>query len=1290
MNLDYFNTKTLFEAGTKFFEDLNIPINTFEDSAFKPEDVLHEKYNPKNLSHQLIEKIYVLGIVDDSAFKGKTNFDSYTEVQKLGGDYSGLVILAVELKTHNPLRSQLSEITRVLNRSFIATPVTVIYKYGNCIALANSERIPYAVRFKEGEKVGKVILLRDINLLNVHSGHLRILKNLEIERSGKNSVIDFKSLYKYWQDVLSVSILNKVFYKELSNWYFWAINEVRFPNEPNQLELGVDNKKFDEVLKEHRGKNVIRLLTRLLFIWFIKEKGLIPEEIFDEKEIAKHFIDGFTPEKPKGMFANGKYSSKYYRAILQNLFFATLNQPRGERQFRTDGKHMNATQLMRYKSYLKEPDYFIELMEGKVPFMNGGLFECLDKPHPTLKSSHGGDKIIYVDGFSDREDNDLIVPDFLFFDTDEELDLSKEYGNAKSKKEKTRGLFNILKSYKFTITENTPIDEEVALDPELLGKVFENLLASYNPETKTTARKQTGSFYTPREIVNYMVEESLIAYLKNELLNEEPGVVELGKDQIALFGNETKKGQLTLETKIDESPFKGNEVELEKKLHQLVSFSNVNPFDNMPEVQKKIIKALDTCKILDPACGSGAYPMGILQKMVHILHKIDPNNTEWKQRQIDRVNEAIDRLEYVEDAETKNKAIKELKAQIADIEAAFNNNELDYGRKLFLIENCIYGVDIQPIATQISKLRFFISLVVDQKVDPNKENFGVRPLPNLETKFVAANTLIGLPKQIMGSLFDKREVKKLEDELKKVRHKLFSVKTPSIKRELRAKDKELREEMQLALAEQLGNETAQLLAQWDPYDQNTSSSFFDKEWMFDISDGFDIVIGNPPYIKEYTDKSVFDGLRKSKYYQGKMDLWYFFTCQGLDILKENGCLSFIAPNNWTTNSGASKMRNKIIQDGKILKLLDFGSYMIFESADIQTMVFIISKVKYNDEYSFDLRKITTSQANLINVIDLTLGIENDENEFLNPTIIKEKLINRTLTFSNFEKEAIINKLIAKSTFTLDKKNEIAQGIVIPQDFLNSKNQTILGGNFKVGDCVFVLNNSKKENLNLQTNELKIVKPYYTTKQIQKWYADSSNDEWIIYTDSRFKKPESISPYPNIKRHLDLFQKIITSDNKPYGLHRSREEKFFKGEKIITLRKCVGEPKFTYTNFDCYVSATFYIIKTDRIDQKYLTGLFNSKLTAFWLKNKGKMQGLNYQLDKEPLLNIPIFNSSKYIQDLFSKIVDQILEGKKIGVDTSELEHQIDVMVYHLYNLSYEEACVIDESLTKEDFNKYSI
>ncbi|MEA2043185.1 MAG: restriction endonuclease subunit M, partial [Bacteroidota bacterium] len=376
--------------------------------------------------------------------------------------------------------------------------------------------------------------------------------------------------------------------------------------------------------------------------------------------------------------------------------------------------------------------------------------------------------------------------------------------------------------YKFTITENTPIEEDVALDPELLGKVFENLLASYNPETKTTARKQTGSFYTPREIVNYMVDESLIAYLKNEL-----------------------------------KEWNFPEKELDENLHKLTSYDPGNPFADKPEIAPVIIGALNQSKILDPACGSGAFPMGILQKMVHLLQKLDIDNKIWKQVQRNKVQHETSEVFNIDDKQEREDKLKE-------INNAFDEkiNHPDFARKLYLIENTIYGVDIQPIAVQISKLRFFISLVVDQKNNTDADNnFGILPLPNLETKFVAANTLIGIDKpDAQLSLFDTKEVEALEKELKAVRHKLFSAKTPETKQKYRKKDEELRN----AIAEKLKNlgwqhNSADRLARWNPYDQNASSPFFDQEWMFDISKGFDIVIGNPPYVNIYKiEKSTKD------------------------------------------------------------------------------------------------------------------------------------------------------------------------------------------------------------------------------------------------------------------------------------------------------------------------------------------------------------------------------------------------------------------------------------------------
>ena len=327
----------------------------------------------------------------------------------------------------------------------------------------------------------------------------------------------------------------------------------------------------------------------------------MPDALFNEETIAKLLTSLDAQE------------STYYKAVLQNLFFATLNQEMNTpekpntRKFRVEGRqHYNITSLYRYKRYFKDPVAVLRLFET-IPFLNGGLFECLDKSAPDDAKT-----VLRIDGFSDRDDNPLCVPNALFFSEPQAVNLNAVYG-TKNSRYTVRGLIHILNRYKFTIAENTPIEEEVALDPELLGQVFENLLAAFNPETGTTARKQTGSFYTPREIVNYMVDESLIAYLTH-----------------------------TVRSRAIHCPS-------ETKLRHLLSY-NDEPHQFTDTEVEHLINAIDTLKILDPACGSGAFPMGILHKLVFLLGKLDPRNAQWRQRQIDRVQAAIATSEKIDDS----------------------------------------------------------------------------------------------------------------------------------------------------------------------------------------------------------------------------------------------------------------------------------------------------------------------------------------------------------------------------------------------------------------------------------------------------------------------------------------------------------------------------------------------------------------------------------------------------------------------------------------------------------------
>lgn len=692
------------------------------------------------------------------------------------------VFIAIELREGDYARGKLANIARQINRIF-PMPVMVLFKVGGVLSLAVINR-RLNKRDENKDVLGKVTLIQNIGIAKPHPGHLDILASFSLAEfsADKRSIQNFDQLHAVWEEVFNVELLNKRFYRELANWYFWALPQVDFP---------ADIEKDDE---KRRATGLIRLLTRLIFCWFLKEKSLVPEKLFVESDL-RNILKDLSPD-----------ASTYNEAILQNLFFATLNQRMGKdakgqpfRAFAKDeGFQKNRVTygvdtLYRYEEHFHDPDTALDHF-ADVPFLNGGLFECLDR------IEEGANKKLYLDGFSRNAKKRPTIPNRLFFGSEHEEDLSGAYGDTKRKKEKVRGLLRILHAYKFTIVENTPVDQEIALDPELLGKVFENLLASYNEETKTTARKQTGSFYTPRPIVDYMVDESLKAHLTGAL---------------AKAGMSEKDAQVGLDI--------------------LFTYTErAHPFSEQ-EVAT-LLDAIHTCKILDPACGSGAFPMGMLHKLVYIIHKLDPDNARWKQLQID--------------AAAKIPDLSARDAAIAAIERDFADNEDDYGRKLYLIENCLYGVDIQPIAIQISKLRFFISLVCDQRTNRNKkDNHGIRPLPNLETKFVAADTLIGLPEMGQLALVPYR-VHQIEGEIEALYHRHFAIQRRDQKLAVQKKIKSLREELGKLLAESLGSsKKAQHIANWDPFDPQASSEFFNAHWMFgpSLADGFDIVFGNPPW-----------------------------------------------------------------------------------------------------------------------------------------------------------------------------------------------------------------------------------------------------------------------------------------------------------------------------------------------------------------------------------------------------------------------------------------------------------
>lgn len=767
---------------------------------------------------------------------------------------------------------------------------------------------------------------------------------------------DFSSLNSIIK-AFSVEKVTREFYNDIANWYFWALQKVQFPKDAEQQSNG-------------RNIALIRFITRIIFVWFMKEKKLISPQLFDFdhiKNILKSTDDN---------------ESTYYKAILQNLFFATLNTPIHERKFRTENRFQGKNEdymnheYFRYQELFSDPKQDINLLFNEIPFLNGGLFECLDKPKNDPSNDTGDE--IRMDGFSDKKENQPIFPNELFFSKEKNVDLTEYYGDTKYKNTRVQGLISILNAYNFTVDENTPLDEEVALDPELLGKVFENLLASYNPETATTARKATGSYYTPREIVDYMVTESLKYYFKTKFENTFPPE------------------------------------ELDEKLTSLFSYSHEEQPFNEKETDF-IIEKINELKIIDPAVGSGAFPIGVLNKLVFLLSKLDPHNEKWKAQQFRA-------LDYITDPTLKN----ELREKI---ENNFKRNELDYGRKLYLIQNCIYGVDIQPIAIHIAKLRFFISLLVDEKINPNiDDNFGIEPLPNLETKLVAANTLIGLPtsKQLV---IKSDETKQIEAALFQIRKQHFTANYEKKKKEIQKRDRELRNRLKELLEESgFPSDYTEKIASWDLYDTNRSAEWFDPEWMFGVKNGFDMVIGNPPYgikfsedEKKYFKKQYLCTKTISSKQKGSLDSFALFIEKGFNILKKNGNLIYIIPISITSSDSMTALHNLLEQNCNLIKISSYAvrPQPIFQNAVINTSILFFIKTLTPVEQILCTKMYRKSKG-----FNLKTLFENLE--FID--IKKYKLFGRYPKISTPIETQILDKLFSIKTKTKDLIRENGEPI----------------------------------------------------------------------------------------------------------------------------------------------------------------------------------------------------------------------------------------------------------------------
>lgn len=789
-----------------------------------------------------------------------------------------------------------------------------------------------------------------------------------------------------------------------------------------------------------------------------------------------------------------KHYKNYYHTILERLFFQTLNTPMEER--------------------------LSNLPKGAdtIPFLNGGLFE--DKNEDSYKPDSTG--INRID-FSINDDW------FLRF-------------------------FGELEKYNFTIDENSVAEIEISVDPEMLGRIFENLLAEIDPDSGETARKATGSFYTPREIVNYMATESLVQYLHNQT-----GIVQ-------------------------------------DKLRPIFKMLETADPEFTEAEKDNILDALDQVKILDPACGSGAFPMGVLQKIVQTLQKLDPEAIWWINRQVNY--------------NTHPSARQAVRSKLSD--------NPEYARKFGIIQKSLYGIDIQPIAAEISKLRCFLSLVVDENIDDDKPNRGIEPLPNLEFKFVTADTLMRLPETQRQSELNKRGKKssaELEHELNELRQEYirsFGDDKKILKQKFQDTQKQLFD--QQGLFGEIENNRYHKISNWNPFN-NDKSDWFDPKWMFGFEE-FDIVIGNPPYgvsIKGDYRKDIIDHLGKVP----DFEIYYYFIEKAHLVLKDNGVLSYIIPNTYLFNTYATEYRQQIVNKWNVDEILDCTKFTIFQSATVRNTINLWSKDEQKKSLKVGYRKTKNINSFKDLILRPRLSIDFDELLLMNQNWGLAFMLDH-LTIE------IISRIRGNRKQLNNYYPEISQGL-IAYDKYQGQSQDI------IEKRAYHYNSLEKDSL----------KKWLWGSDVTKFNVNWNGKEYIDYCD---------------------------------GIANPRNPVFFKGERLL-VREITNPSIFAgVADEELYNDPSIIIVKSNtKYSVKFLASVLNSKLATFYHFNfspkatKGDFPKILVKDIKEFPLAMP--NNTI----LFETVVEYLMflktlnkESLDVQLKIAYLQQVIDGMVYELY------------------------
>lgn len=835
-----------------------------------------------------------------------------------------------------------------------------------------------------------------------------------------------------------------------------------------------------------------------------------------------------------------KNSENYYHEVLEPLFFEILNK---RQEFRSEE--------------------FLSDSFNKIPYLNGGLF----RPDP-------------YDLYKYRGFCGCTIANDWF-----------------------EKFYSVLNEYNFTVDENTTYDVELSIDPEMLGRIFENLLAEINPDTseniKKNKKKDTGSFYTPRDVVDYMVDSSVCKYLHSK-------------------------------TKIDEIRLKAL-TSYSKEDDHIAKFSDIE--------KREIVNALYDIKTCDIACGSGAFSIGMLQKLVYVLQEVDPGANLWFDKVTENVNTFIKR----------------------ELEKKFNSGSLNYIRKLSVLQNSVFGVDIQPIAVEISRLRCFLSIIIEEEIHDDEKNRGINPLPNLDFKFIAANSLINLDYDSAKN-YSPNQTTFFEDQshmnnLKEIREKYFSA-TESERHSLVTEFCEIQQDMLLKTINKLGKESSKKYARlysWKPF-KNELTDWFDAEWMFGVKNGFDIIIGNPPYIqlqKEDSDGGKFGDTYKDcgfETFAKAGDIYCLFFEKGYNLLKNTGILSFITSNKWMRAGYGEKLRKFFSEKTNPLVLIDFMGTKIFESSTVDVNILIFEKSKNKGKTKAVIAN-ESSRKDLGDYVQknyLTINFNTSENWVIISPIekrIKEKIEKYGTPLKDWDikiNRGILTGLNEAFIISSEKKDELIAKDPKSAEIIRPilRGRDIKKNGYKFADLYIIM---------AIYGSHKYLKQRYPSiyDHLSNYEEKLKNRGQCKYLSSgkiRSKSDVNYPGYPGMHHWLEL-------DNNP---HLEYLEQFSK-PKIVFPAIMTKDAFFAYDD-EKYVILAPGNVLTGQVNLKNLVKVLTS--VGYWALKKFYMGGgIEGELKVNRLQMLPVPLSIKNI-----KSVDDI---------------------YKLYNFNDDEIKYIEDSLSEK-------